>query len=297
MNKIGLHNGFWRGTEAQDAGLYKLLELTNKTTCEVIEIGPDLLLGMTPAERLDFKKALADMGMELSINGGFTNQNDIAADDPAIRRIGIEWAKNVLQAMYEVGCDRWSGINYSEWLRRPAVPDLTPEYKDHVRGLSIDSMREIIKTAEDCGVNYCFEIVNRFEQFIMNTSAEGVSFCEDVGSPNAKLLLDTFHMNIEEDNIADAIRYAQEKGRLGHIHVGESNRRIPGFDGKTHMDWDTIMGAMKDSGYQGYVVMEPFMKMGMTTICCWRDLSHGADLATMTDYAKKGAQFLRSKLA
>lgn len=296
MNKIGLHSGYWRGTEAAEAGASELLELTKKTACEVLEIGPDCLLNMTAAERKDFRKAVADAGMYLSINGGFTDKNDIAADDPSIRRIGIEWAKKVLQAMQEVGCDRWSGINYSEWLRRPGVPELTPDYKEHVRSLSLDSMREIIKTAEDCGVQYCFEIVNRFEQFIMNTSEEGVSFCEDLGSPNAKLLLDTFHMNIEEDSIVDAITYAQQKGRLGHLHTGESNRRLPGFDGKTHMDWDAIMGAVKNSGYQGYITMEPFMKMGMTTICCWRDLSHGADLEQMIGYARDAAQFLRSKL-
>ena len=297
MNKIGLHSGYWRGTEAADAGVYKWLELTKATSCEVIELGPDYLLAMTPAQRQDFKKAIADAGMELSVNGGFTEKNDISADDPAIRHIGIEWAKNVLQAMYEVGCDRWSGINYSQWLRRPEVPSLTPDFKNHVRSLSLGSMREIIKTAEDCGVDYCFEIVNRFEQFLMNTAEEGVSFCEEVASPNAKLLLDTFHMNIEEDSIVDAILFAQQKGRLGHLHVGESNRRIPGFDGKTHMDWDAILGAVKESGYPGYITMEPFMKMGLTTVCCWRDLSHGADLEKMTEYVKAGAEFLRSKLA
>lgn len=297
MNKIGLHYAYWIGTEAVDAGAYKWLEMAKKAGCEVNEIGMQAILDMTTEERREYKKAVADAGMCLSINDGWTVKDDIAADDPAVRRIGIEKAKRVLQAMYEVGSDRWSGINYSQWLRRPGVPVCTPEYKRHVRDLSLESMREIIKTAEDCGVDYCFEIVNRFEQFIMNTAEEGVKFCEDLGSPNAKLLLDTFHMNIEEDNIADAIKYAQSKGRMGHLHVGESNRRIPGFEGRTNMNWDAIMGAVKESGYAGYIVMEPFMTMGNTEICCWRDMSHGADVETMIGYAKDGADFLRGKLA
>ena len=297
MNKIGLHNAYWLDTEMVDAGVYKWMELAKQANCEVMEIGTAEIVAMTNAERLEFKKAVADAGMILTINDGFTKDDDIAAEDPAVRRRGIERAKRILQAMYELGADRWSGINYSEWLRHPEVATCTPDFKAHVRDLSLESMREIIKIAEDCGVDYCFEVVNRFEQFLLNTAAEGVQFCEDLGSPRAKLLLDTFHMNIEEDNIADAIKFAQSKGRLGHIHVGESNRRVPGFEGKTNMDWDAIMGAVKESGYEGYIIMEPFMKMGATTICCWRDMSHGADIATMVGYAKDGAAFLRSKLA
>ncbi|MBQ4473963.1 MAG: sugar phosphate isomerase/epimerase [Lachnospiraceae bacterium] len=296
MNKIGMHSGYWREL-CPNATAYDLVDLTVKTGCEVVEFGPAYLLNMTTEERKEFKKYYEDAGLELSINGGFKYYNDIAHDNADIRRVGIEWAKRVLQAMYEAGSNRWSGINYSQWLRRPEVPVCTPEFKNHVRDLSLDSMREIIKTAEDCGVNYCFEIVNRFEQFIMNTSAEGVAFCEDLGSPNAKLLLDTFHMAIEEDYIPDAITYAQSKGRLGHLHTGESNRRLPGFDGKSNMNWDAIMGAVKESGYTEFITMEPFMKMGNTEICCWRDLSHGADLEQMISDAAAGANFLRSKLA
>ena len=62
-------------------------------------------------------------------------------------------------------------------------------------------MREAIKTAEDCDVIFCVEVVNRFEQFMMNTAAEGIAFAQEVGSPNCKILLDTFHMNIEEESI------------------------------------------------------------------------------------------------
>ncbi len=297
MNKIGLHQGYWRQTPAEHAGLDKWLELTQQTTCEVFEIGPAIILNMSAGERADFKKYLLDHNMYLSINGGLNETNDIASDDPAIRQRGIEYAKSVLQAMYDVGCDRWSGINYSAWLRRPSCEVLSYDEKQRLLALSLNCMKQIIKTAEDCGVDYCFEIVNRFEQFLLNTAEEGVAFCEQIGSANAKLLLDTFHMNIEEDSIVDALALAQNKGRLGHVHVGESNRRVPNFDGKTHLDWDGILGTLKKTNYTGFITMEPFMKMGLTTICVWRDLSHNADLDQMVQYARDAAQFLRSKLA
>lgn len=62
-----------------------------------------------------------------------------------------------------------------------------------------------MKVAEDCGVLYCCEVVNRFEQYLLNTAKEGVEFVKRLGSPNARVLLDTFHMNIEEDSMVDAI--------------------------------------------------------------------------------------------
>nr|WP_122012240.1 sugar phosphate isomerase/epimerase family protein [Maliibacterium massiliense] len=297
MNKIGLHSGYWGGTGAKQ-DVYTMLDLTQKTGCEVFEIGPDAFLPMTKQERTDLKHAVADKGMSLSVNGGLDETNDAAVDDPAIRQKGIEHCTAVLKAMVDIGCDRWSGINYSAWLRKP-TEILDMDAKMHFWELGVQSMRQVLKVAEDCGVDYCFEVVNRFEQFIFNTAKEACQFCEDVGSPNAKLLLDTFHMNIEEDSIVDALRLAMEKGRLGHVHVGESNRRVPGMDGKTHMDWAAILGTLKEINYQGYITMEPFMKMGTVpalSIRVWRDLSHDADLAQMVQYAKEGADFLRSYL-
>jgi D-psicose/D-tagatose/L-ribulose 3-epimerase len=72
----------------------------------------------------------------------------------------------------------------------------------------------------------CLEVVNRFETYILNTSEEAVRYCKSVDSKRVKILLDTFHMNIEEDNIADAIPLAGQY--LGHLYVGEGNTKVPG---------------------------------------------------------------------
>nr|WP_162990707.1 sugar phosphate isomerase/epimerase family protein [Maliibacterium massiliense] len=297
MNKIGLHYGYWSGTGASE-DVYSLLALTAQTGCEVFELGPQLFVDMTKQQRIDLKHAVADKGMVLSVNGGLNQTNDLASDDPEARKAGVTFCKRVLCAMMDIGCDRWSGINYSQWLRKPArVLDM--DAKRHYWDLSVAGMRDIIKVAEDCGVYYCFEVVNRFEQFIFNTAKEACAFCEDVGSPNAKLLLDTFHMNIDEDSIVDAIAYAAAQGRLKHIHVNETNRRMPGMDGKTNLDWAGILGTLKQVGYTDYITMEPIMKMGTErarNIHMWRDLSRGADLAQMIQYARDGADFLRGYL-
>ena len=122
---------------------------------------------------------------------------------------------------------------------------------------SVAGVREVAKVAEDCGVDYCLEVLNRFENHMLNTAEEAVSFVEEVGSPSVKVMLDTFHMNIEEDSIGGAIRKAG--ARLGHLHTGECNRKVPG---KGRIPWAEVGGALRDIGYQGSVVMEPFVTMG-----------------------------------
>ena len=119
-------------------------------------------------------------------------------------------------------------------------------------------MREIVKTAEDCGVTYCVEAVNRFETCLINTAREALDYVARVDSPNIGVLLDTYHMNIEETSIADAIRMVGGK-RLRNFHTGENNRTAPG---RGHLDWDEIFGVLAEIGYTGPIVSEPFVLQG-----------------------------------
>lgn len=132
----------------------------------------------------------------------------------------------------------------------------------------------------------------------MNTAKEAIAYAEAVGSPNAKILLDAYHMNIEEDSFEDAILSACEKNLLGHFHVGESNRRMPGT-GKTHIPWQEILGALYKGGYTGYITMEPFILTNIPNalnVCLWRDLSEGATLEKMIADVKVGVDFLKGQM-
>ena len=179
-----------------------------------------------------------------------------------------------------------AGINYSSWPRKL----LPGEDKRAATDRAIEGVREAVKAAEDCGVIFCLEVVNRFEHFIMNTAAEGIAFAKRVESPNCKILLDTFHMNIEEDSFRDSI--LESKGWLGHFHLGETNRRPPGFG---RMPWPEIFGALRDIDYQGAVVMEPFLVPGGEVgrdISVYRDLLGSDDL---DDLVTRSVQFVRSE--
>jgi D-psicose/D-tagatose/L-ribulose 3-epimerase len=169
---------------------------------------------MSAAERDTLKGAAADAGLGLTYSIGMTADMDMLSEDAAIRKNGNDFLQEVCRGMKEMGGAIMAGINYSSWPR----PPLPGEDKQALTERAVEGVREASKTAEDCGVFFCIEVVNRFEHFIMNTAAEGIAFAERVGSPNCKIHLDTFHMNIEEDSIGDAIREAGSW--LGHFHLG-----------------------------------------------------------------------------
>ena len=155
-------------------------------------------------------------------------------------------------------------------------------------------MKEAVKAAEDNRVIFNVEVVNRFEQFLLNTCDEALAYVQAVGSPNLKILLDTFHMNIEEDSIGNAITKAGTY--LGHVHLGENNRTPPGC-GRGHIPWDELASALKTIHYQGALVMEPFLIPGGEVgrdIKVFRDLSVGYD---MDEEARKACLFVRKKLS
>jgi D-psicose/D-tagatose/L-ribulose 3-epimerase len=134
-------------------------------------------------------------------------------------------------------------------------------------------------------------VLNRFENHVLNTAEERAAFVREIGKPNVKVMLDTFHMNIEEDSFSKAIRTAGPL--LGRFRTGEKNRRVPGKGG---LPWHEIGTALREIGYSGAIVMEPFVKMGGQVgaeIKVWRDLSDNAEEAQMDEAARQALAFSR----
>ena len=153
-------------------------------------------------------------------------------------------------------------------------------------------MKELVKVAEDNNVILNVEVINRFEQFLLNTCEEAVNYVEEINSPYCGILLDTFHMNIEEDSIGDAILTAGK--HLKSMHIGETNRKPPGLG---RMPWGEIKKALDKINYNGSLVMEPFVNPGGKVgrdIGIWRELMPGADLDLEAANALK---FVRENLS
>jgi D-psicose/D-tagatose/L-ribulose 3-epimerase len=285
MNPIGIHYGYWTQNWGTDP--IQFVQLAKKCGFDILEINAPKATRMSAAQRDALKGAAAEAGLTLTYSIGMSADMDLASEDQATRQNGIDFLKEVFHAMKYLGGTVLAGVNYGSWPRK-----LMPgEDKQVLTDRSIQCVREVMKTAEDCGVFFCVEVLNRFEHFMMNTTEEGIEYAERVESPNCKLLLDTFHMNIEEDSIGEAIIAAGSW--LGHFHLGEPNRRPPG---RGRMPWEEIFGALAKIDYTGALVMEPFLVPGGEV---GRDISVFRFLPGhdhRDEEASLSAQFVRSEL-
>jgi sugar phosphate isomerase/epimerase len=121
------------------------------------------------------------------------------------------------------------------------------------RGKLIDILRMGAEKAMRQGVRLALEPINRYEGDIVVTAEEGLGLIEEVGHSHLGLLLDTYHVNIEESSLTDPFLQAMAAGRLWHVHLGDSNRLSPG---QGHIDFPGIVAALRESGYQGYLSAE-----------------------------------------
>jgi len=130
------------------------------------------------------------------------------------------------------------------------IRGITPQGQSHSQSMDylVESLRECATAASSLGVRFALEPLNRYETDLIHTAVEGLDLLDQVGASNVGLLLDTFHMNIEEPVIEDSIRLCGD--RIFHFHVADSNRWYPGAG---HLDFKSILNALLATGYQGYV--------------------------------------------
>ena len=250
------------------------------------------------SRRRELKKLAKELNLGLTANGGFGINNDISSEEEGIRNRGIEDGKRIIEGLAEMGITSWSGINYGAWKLVPE-PGRTcsMDEKQRVWERSVQSLKKLMETARDYQVTMCLEIVNRYEQFLINTVKEGVEMAQAVDSPFCRLLLDSYHMNIEEESFEEAIRFAADRNLIGEIHVSEPNRKVPGI-GKSHMNWKGFFGGLNEIAYEGVITMEPFLIAGYpisSKICIWRDLSEQARSETFISYVKAGVDFVKGQ--
>lgn len=285
--QYGIYYAYWEKEWGGDFLPY--IEKCKKLGFDVLEVA----CGAFDKENDDFFRALRDeakaCGMKLSGGYGPRPEHNLASTDTAAVEKAFAFYADVFRKMEIAGIDRIGGALYSYWpVDFAAGFDKAADTERSIRG-----MQRLADMAADHGITLCMESLNRFEGYMINEAYEDVDYVRAVGKPNVRAMLDTFHMNIEEDSIPDAIR--STKGLLGHFHVGEANRRCPHPHGR--INWNDVGQALRDIGYDGYVVMEPFVRMGGKVgqdISIWRDLSHGADNAKLDADAAESVRYLRS---
>lgn len=264
MNALGIFMNFWERN--WNADHIKYINKAADIGFDILEFQAQPLLEMSNEHMLRLKKEAKERGIELTYSLGLDPQYDVSNENQHIRLGGIEYLKRIVEKVAFMDGKIISGVSYAGW----GTPNEILNDKSAMVERSISSMREIVKTAEDYGITYCVEAVNRFESAVINTAREALDYIEAIDSKNIGVLLDTYHMNIEEKSIGDAIRLVGSK--LTSFHTGENNRTAPG---RGHLDWDEIFKALSDIGYIGRIVSEPFILMGGevgSNIKVWRNL-------------------------
>lgn len=253
MNKLGIFVNFWEKSWTIDYRYY--IDKVQKLGYDILEFQAQPLLNMTNEECRGIKKYADERNIKLSYSLGLNPKYDVANPDKDVRAGGVAYLSDIVRKIAVMEGELFSGVTYAGW----GVPDyfVDEAEKEALFQRSVESMQQVMSVAETEGVTVCCEAVNRFESPLINTAAEAIRYADMVGSKNIGIHLDTYHMNIEENSIADAIRLVGK--RLRHFHTGENNRNVPG---RGHLDWDEIFKALKEIDYQKDIVSEPFLMMG-----------------------------------
>lgn len=230
---------------------------------------------------------LQDNGLRPSICGVFGPGRDLTNDDPRIRQATLSYVDQALDFAAAVGAPALCGPIYAEVGKRRQLP---PEQRAAEWQRAVDGIRVACDLAATRGVRIAIEPINRFETDLVNTVADAVRLAEEVGHTSAGVMIDSFHLTIEEADLEAAIRRAGN--RLCHVQVSENHRGIPGT-GLT--DWRAFRRGLDAVGYDGLLVIESFTPENKDlagAVCIWR--RHAPDQDT---FARQGLQFLQQLFA
>jgi D-psicose/D-tagatose/L-ribulose 3-epimerase len=240
-------------------------------------------------EQIDGKKvkeALDRNGLTPILCAAFGPTRDLTHDDPAIQKNCIDYAMKCFDL-----CDIWStrfvaGPMYSAVGKARMVP---PDQRKMEWERAVINLKYVCRVAGDRGLAVALEPLNRFETDLVNTAEDVMRLVKDIDHPAARVLLDSFHMSIEERNMTDAITTVGDK--LIHVQVSENHRGIPGT-GQT--PWQDFKEGLKRVNYSGVVSIESFtpeIKELAGAVCIWKNLAPSQD-----QFATEGLSFLRKLL-
>ena len=205
-------------------------------------------IGFDGVELPVFNTDLNDLGLErtaVTVRG--EEDNPISAD-AKVRAAGIDATKRVLDCCQAVGATHLVGPYHSAL---GVFSGQGPSADE--RSWGVESMRAVSEHAAQTDVVLAVECLNRFETYLLNTHADSARFVKDVDHPNCRMMYDTFHANIEEKNIADAIRSCADV--CAHVHISENDRSTPG---QGNVNWSENFDTLHEVGYDGWMVVEAF---------------------------------------
>jgi D-psicose/D-tagatose/L-ribulose 3-epimerase len=268
--RLGVHAlvwvGGWSPEEARQA-----ISSTAAAGYDLIEIP---LLDPSSVDAKATRRLLDDHGITAACSLGLSPEANVSSEDPAVVAAGRRLLADALEAVVDLGADYLGGVLYGVLGRHDAP------IGERARANAVEAIRGLCDDAAAAGVTIGLEVVNRYESNLLNTTEQALAFLAEVGAPNATVHLDTYHMNIEEPGMAEAIQTCGE--HLGYFHVGESNR---GPLGRGSVDFPEAFAALDAIGYDGTITFESFSSAVVSpalsrVLCIWRETwDDGMELA------------------
>ena len=270
QNPLGVHALVWAGDTSPASVEYAVAQ-TARTGFDLLEFS------LHDSLNLDVKATRAQLeaaGLQVACSRGLAFDADVSSEDPAVVERGAKLLHDSLVITAELGGTHFTGALYSA-LGKYGAP-LTAAGRRNV----VAVLKSLAAEAQGRAMTLGLEICNRYETNVINTAHDALRLADDIGAGNVLIHLDTYHMNIEED---DFVRPVHEVGdRLGYVHIGENHR---GYLGSGHLDFTSFFHALADIGYTGPITFESFssavVARGLSNdLAIWRNLwSDGEDLA------------------
>ena len=239
---------------------------------------------------LDYAKAAEAYrrtGLQSSICAVMGAKRDPSHPDPAVQKGAIAYMKHCIDAAVTMGAPAVVGPLYAAVGR---TWQSTPPQRERDLARCAKNLRVVAKYAEDKGVLLALEPLNRFETSFINLTEQALELADRIDSPAVKLMMDTFHANIEEKSLGKALALAG--ARMIHVHANENDRGTPGTG---HLPWAEVAAALKNVQFAGALVIESFstsVKEIARAAAVWRPLAPSAD-----ELAVNGLAFLRNLMS
>ena len=276
--KYGVNTLLW--TAGFDRSHFDLLPPIKEAGFDGVEIAR-FDFGTFPVA--DVRRETEKIGLQTILCSALTGDASIITDDLSIRTRALSFLRDGIRVASELGASSFVGPFVSAVGLKPGRRRTDDEWKRGIEGL-----QSLGDTLTQYDVTLAIEPLNRFETFALNTAADAATLCDAVGHPRIGVLYDTFHGHIEEKDTGDAIRHLGT--HLKHVHTCENDRGIPG-SGQVY--WNKVFPALKDAGYDGWLVIESFgqnVPEIAAAACIWRDLAPSPE-SIMAD----GIKFLKGR--
>lgn len=276
--KFGIHSLLFSETFAErDLPLLDKARAMGFDALEIIPFDPDSF----PAAKV--RKRAADLGLDIYTGIGLPCHANPISPEVSVRRAALAYSKRLIDLSAESGSKGYGGVTYCGWGYLTGKMRTSGEWQ-----WAVEHFRALAEYAAQVapGMNLAVEPVNRFESHFINIAADAIAFCREVGLPNVRVHLDSFHMIREEDSFVRAVKTCGPL--LGYVHACENQRGVPG---RGQVPWMEFFRALHAVNYQGCVTIESFdpNMANIARLCCiWRKLAESSE-----QLATEGLRYLR----